>query len=203
NNRKIGRDVRKGAWSGMPIFTLSLQERATCPRSCPTWVDCYGNAMPFAQRADHTDPQFLLRLADELRYHNWTKQNGFVVRLHVLGDFYSAKYVRFWSGALRELSGLHVFGYTANLPDAQDPGERKIGEAVHALNAAFPDRCAIRFSASDPAPMGAVVVDADPESPDVIVCPAETEKTMGCGTCGLCWAPQAQNKAIAFLRHGM
>jgi len=33
-NRKIGRDVRKGPRRGWPIYMLTLEERATCPRSC-------------------------------------------------------------------------------------------------------------------------------------------------------------------------
>src|SRR5690606_22223610 len=101
------------------------------------------------------------------------------------------------------IPGLRIFGYTANLPGARDAREREIGEAIGAMNAAFPDRCVIRFSAPRPVPMGAVVIDADPRRPDVVVCPAETEKTMGCGTCGLCWAPKMRGKTIAFLRHGM
>lgn len=34
NNRKIGKVVVKGAWKGMPIYTLTLPERMTCPKSC-------------------------------------------------------------------------------------------------------------------------------------------------------------------------
>lgn len=36
-NVKIGRDVRKGKWKGYWIYTLSLEARATCPRSCEHW----------------------------------------------------------------------------------------------------------------------------------------------------------------------
>lgn len=34
SNVKIGRDVRKGKFKHYWIYTLSLQERATCPESC-------------------------------------------------------------------------------------------------------------------------------------------------------------------------
>ncbi|MBY0515046.1 MAG: hypothetical protein K2P78_14230, partial [Gemmataceae bacterium] len=64
SNVKIGRDVRKGKLKGYWIYTLSLEERATCPTSCEHWRSCYGNAMPFAKRVDHTDPAFLPALAD-------------------------------------------------------------------------------------------------------------------------------------------
>src|SRR5690606_37043752 len=43
NNVKIGNDVRKGLFRGYRIFTLTLEERATCPRSCANWTSCYGN----------------------------------------------------------------------------------------------------------------------------------------------------------------
>ena len=50
NQRKIGRKVTKGRWTGMRIFTLTLEERATCPRACQQWDSCYGNNMPYARR---------------------------------------------------------------------------------------------------------------------------------------------------------
>ena len=36
-SRKIGRTIAKGHRRGWPIFTLTLEERATCPRSCGEW----------------------------------------------------------------------------------------------------------------------------------------------------------------------
>src|SRR5262245_38746167 len=38
NNRKIGGRVTKGALRGVPVFTLTLEERATCPRTCVHWL---------------------------------------------------------------------------------------------------------------------------------------------------------------------
>lgn len=40
NNAKLGRAVEKGEWAGMPIFHLTLEERATCPRTCEQWLTC-------------------------------------------------------------------------------------------------------------------------------------------------------------------
>jgi hypothetical protein len=57
---KIGRRVTKGAWKGFPIFTLTLEERATCPVSCALWHSCYGNHMPMARRWRH-GPELLER----------------------------------------------------------------------------------------------------------------------------------------------
>jgi hypothetical protein len=43
----------------------------------------------------------------------------------------------------------------------------------------------------------------DPKAPDVIVCPAQTSKTAACSSCGLCWAPAARSKTVAWLKHGI
>jgi hypothetical protein len=60
SNVKIGRDVRKGKlFRNYWIFSLSFEERATCPSNCHHWTECYGNAMPFAKRTDHRDFQAL------------------------------------------------------------------------------------------------------------------------------------------------
>lgn len=40
NNAKTGDRIVKGPWAGCKIFTLSLVERETCPRSCATWQTC-------------------------------------------------------------------------------------------------------------------------------------------------------------------
>jgi hypothetical protein len=50
NSRKIGKRVTKGRYKGFFIFTLTLEERATCPRTCEVFGACYGNGMPYAQR---------------------------------------------------------------------------------------------------------------------------------------------------------
>lgn len=50
NNPKLGKAILKGPRAGWPIYQLSLEERATCPRSCEQWSTCYGNAMHLARR---------------------------------------------------------------------------------------------------------------------------------------------------------
>jgi hypothetical protein len=115
NSRKIGKIVAKGPWKGFPIFTLTLEERATCPRSCQQWANCYGNNMHFAQRISD-DGTLTRRLWGELAALGAENPEGFLVRLHVLGDFYSEEYVAFWRAALEEFPQLRIFGFTARIP---------------------------------------------------------------------------------------
>ncbi len=139
HNRKIGDRVTKGAWAGMPIYTLTLEERATCPRACRNWRNCYGNKMPFADR--HMPGEALERCLDtELNALARRHPGGFVVRLHVLGDFYSVNYVRCWAEWLATIPELHVFGYSAWA------SPHKVHKAICLTKAAFPHRFCIRFS---------------------------------------------------------
>lgn len=203
DQRKLGAEViRPGAWCGFPIYALTLEERATCPRSCHHWLDCYGNAMQFAVRVDGLDPGFLAALDVELADLQRRHRGGFVLRLHILGDFFSTLYVRAWRHWLDRYPALHAFGYTARGPD--DP----IGRMVLDLAAERWDRFAIRQSAEAPGPGRAVTTD-NPHPPPVaglFTCPAETShpdgtrKTKGCNTCGLCW--RAPGKAVQFILHG-
>ena len=116
NNNKIGKRsnrVKAKKWQGMPMFSLTLEERATCPTTCFRWVECYGNNMPFAHRYEHGE-LLETRLTDQLTYLARKYPGGFVVRLHILGDFYSVDYVSFWASALKTFPSLHIFGYTAH-----------------------------------------------------------------------------------------
>lgn len=209
NNRKLGAKVEKGAWKDMPIYHLTLEERASCPRSCAMWAGCYGNSLHMARRHNHLHEDFL----DLLRAEVWMlarehRHTGFVVRLHTLGDFFSVEYVRFWAELIDRLPMLHVFGYTANLPGAADPTESAIGSAIEKVAAAAWDQFAIRFS-NYRGPQGTVVIDDVRDAPEAIPCPAQhtaaeaDAKTEACAACGLCWSENARDKTIAFLRHGM
>lgn len=40
NSKKIGGMITKGPAKGFPIYTLTLEERATCPTSCRHWRSC-------------------------------------------------------------------------------------------------------------------------------------------------------------------
>lgn len=191
NSSKIGKQVTKGKWRGMPIYTLTLEERATCPATCGNWFDCYGNSMHWAHRIGH-GPEFERLLRIELDALQKQHRGGFVVRLHVLGDFYSLPYVALWLRALIDLPALRVFGYTARDPHA-DP----IGAALWKIATYHFDRFALRFSGVDLPKRGAVTIAKGAASKHV-VCPAQTGKTECCGTCGFCWASQ---RTIAFEKH--
>jgi hypothetical protein len=50
HSRKIGDEILKSKWKGFPVWTLTLEERATCPRTCQHWRSCYGNKISLAAR---------------------------------------------------------------------------------------------------------------------------------------------------------
>ncbi|MEM6586709.1 MAG: hypothetical protein AAF692_13235 [Pseudomonadota bacterium] len=197
NQRKIGRRVTKGAWAGMPIFTLTLEERATCPRSCEQWLSCYGNNMPFARR-HRLNHDLIIALMGELRQKHQRHPDGFVVRAHVLGDFGSPDdedlaltYTGMWHVAFQQIPSLRMFSYTAHDP------ETRIGKSIRAMNILYPDRCRVRFSGRDMGGEGAVVIEGLGDS-EHVVCPAQTDQTDCCATCALCWS---MDRTIEFLRH--
>lgn len=192
-NRKLGngkKTIVKGRWAGMDMYQLVLEERATCPRSCQQWSSCYGNNMYLAKRIDHRDwDKFKQTLEAELVVLAGQHPAGFVVRLHVLGDFFSKRYVALWRSAVKRHPELRVFGYTHRWPGQGDG----IGEAIAAFNDS--DRVWIRFSDRG-GPMSANVAPSD--GPEDIRCPHETGQTESCLTCGLCWQT---DKPIKFTSH--
>ena len=204
NNRKIGRIITKGVWKGMPVYTLTLAERMTCPTECHMYASCYGNAMPFARR--HAPGRALEeRIPTDLSELQAQHPNGFVVRLHILGDFYSVAYAQIWRDALRANTALRIYGYTA-LGESTDATLLKVLDVIESMNADFADRCFIRCSAPEPIPGGATVIDRLPDGATVeegVVCPAERDATACCATCGLCWEPAFRKKTIVFVKHGM
>lgn len=184
DNNKMGKGemfVRKGKWRGMPMYSLTLEERRTCSTACKQWANCYGNNMQWAHRIDHTDPEFLPTLAREVRALAALHPHGFIARLHVLGDFYSVAYVDFWRTLTESHPELHVFGFT-------HWREGEIHERIAAWNS---DRVWIRFSDAG----GEMSANVGGEG---IQCPEQTEKTKSCLTCGLCWSTKT---AIQFMEH--
>ena len=188
-SRKIGRFVTKGARRGWPIFTLTLEERATCPRSCKAWAICYGNNMQAAERITAGE-QLLEALGRELEALQGQHPGGFMVRLHILGDFYSEEYVRFWTSALDRFPALHVFGFTAHDPESE------IGKLLFDLAADHWDRFAVRFSGFMSPVLGSHLLPHAHE--EAIPCPAQTGATECCATCALCWHSR---RSISFAVH--
>lgn len=203
SNAKIGRDVRKGLFKGYWIYALSLEERATCPRSCHHWRTCYGNNMPYAKRVDHTDFKALTRgLTRQIEQLFRTgRRKGILVRLHALGDFFSCEYVGFWKQLLRQYPTLAVYGYTAR------PPESDIGKSIAFGKEEFGRRFAVRWSDGTGAKDCTVSRkdERDPLPGTAFQCPEQPRggftkagKPILCATCGLCWST---DKNVAFLEH--
>lgn len=191
DNRKVGHGtnvVSKGRWAGYPMYQLSLQERATCTRSCRQWAACYGNNMTFAFRIDHTHPEFFPKLEAELQLLAKTYRHGFVVRLHVLGDFYSQSYLNFWVQQTQAYKNLHIFGFTHHLRESE------IGETVTEWNR--DDRVWVRFSDQG----GEMSANVGPEEDTTLgfQCPQQVDKTESCLTCAACWST---TRPVRFLPH--
>ena len=191
-SRKIGAVVTKGPRKGWPVFTLTLEERRTCPRSCGEFLTCYGNNMQAAERIEH-GAALELALEGELRELQRAHPGGFVVRLHVLGDFADVDYVEYWRCALKDFPALHVFGFTAHAPDSP------IGRAVARVGLDHGwTRWAVRFSGAPHEEGAARVLGPGETDADAVLCPAQTGATECCATCGLCWQ---STRSIAFRRH--
>lgn len=215
-NVKLGKKITRGKLKGAPIYTVTLEERATCPVSCAHWKTCYGNNMMFAIRYDANDA-LIDTMESELIELQRKHPNGFMVRLHVLGDFFSIAYVAKWAKWLTMFPALNIYGYTANQPDATDTLERSIGLALLSLRTASPTRFAIRFSGNFDHDTWTALSADDSRAVDMVankqafICPTQIsvetgklakkdEKTLvpDCGACGLCWTAQ---KPVVFLTH--
>ncbi len=129
-----------------------------------------------------------------------------MVRLHVLGDFYSEGYTQFWQRMMALFPMLCVWGYTHRPPNS------RIGRRITWLNQNMPSRWVVRFSVSETMARRysrhsrATTIWRKPEDtvvPEGHVCPASIEAAVACGTCGLCWAPEMEGKTIVFPGHGM
>lgn len=196
NNKKLGFVVSKGKHKGKRIYSLTLPERETCPRSCHHWDDCYGNNMPFAVRYSVSDWEaFVGRLEYEIATLLEKHKHGILIRLHVLGDFFSSDYIRFWDGLLSFYGdSLAVYGYTAHNPGS------KLGVLVGRLNLTYPERCEIRYShgANYNRLFDQRFAAEESFDGDSFDCPEQTGKVKDCASCGLCWEA---TKTVRFLTH--
>ena len=195
-NPKLGKKVLKGIYKNYKFKTLTLVERETCPKDCFHWSDCYGNNMPFAHRFSAKDEQLLMnRIYEDLL--NSTNQL-LLIRLHILGDFFSVKYVKFWRKMLNTFDNIALYGYTANNINSSIPLSRAIAKEIIKLN--NNEHCHIRFSNDLKASFSANSYDVvKPVKGVSIVCPVQENKTANCGTCGLCWNQKDQQ--IIFKTH--
>jgi len=195
-NIKLGKKVIKGMYNNYKLKTVTLIERETCPADCIHWDDCYGNNMPFAHRINHEDQNLLQkRIYNELL--NSTNQL-LLIRLHVLGDFFNVKYVKFWSIMLNTFKNIALYGYTANNINSKIELSRDIAKEIIKLN--YSKHSHIRFSNDLTNSFSANSYDiVKPIKGKSILCPVQENKTANCGTCGLCWNQNSQS--IIFKTH--
>ncbi len=179
----------------MTMYSLTLEERATCPSDCEQWDNCYGDNMPFAHRFDHTDPNFTSSLEQQLSSLNDKHPDGFVVRLHVLGDFYSGQYIVQWQLWLHQFENMNVFGYTHHEYTSQ------LGSMINNVNNIHKDRFRVRFSDDLDTAFNASVID-ETDAPTWngagIICPEQLGKTDSCASCGYCWT---SDQPVVFIEH--
>ena len=184
--------VKKGKFKGYVIFTLTLEERATCPRECYHWDNCYGNNMVFAHRIEH-GPALEAKLREEVE-ELCNTYKGVIIRLHVLGDFYSVQYVAFWQSLLCKYDNLAVWGYTGNTRNSD------IGLAIRAVRGGFGNRFAVRFSNDLIYKFAANSTErAAPVKGRSFVCPEQTGDVANCANCALCWS--ADTRQVLFMTH--
>lgn len=198
SNVKIGGMMKKGRWAGMPIFSLTLEERKTCPTTCQRWNSCYGDNMFMAFRYQ-TGYHLESALRADLEALSAKHPKGYVVRLHVLGDFYSVRYVQGWTKALELHPALHIYGYTHWQKGTE------IGDKVAAMVARHPAKVGIlrsdnEHAGTDSLPSAMVIPanSAAKHSATNLICPNETGKVASCGECGLCMNGRT---SVSFLDH--
>lgn len=191
SNAKLGFRITSKVWRYKRLYSLTLVERDTCPRSCHHWDDCYGNNMPFAHRFDIEGlmEQLAIEIPELIEKH----PAGIVIRLHVLGDFFSTEYVAFWERMLTEYPTLSLFGYTAREIDSD------IGKAIYVMNLRYGERCIIRYSRNQSFDtVGQSYAAEESFTGESFTCPEQTGKLDSCADCGLCWTVA---KTVRFLSH--
>ena len=190
NNAKLGFKITSNKWKGKRLYSLTLTERETCPTSCHHWDDCYGNNMPFAHRFSTNGLEE--KLETEIESLTKKHKEGIVIRLHVLGDFYSKEYVQFWQEMLLQFPTLCLFGYTANWESTP------IGREIYLLNIRFHDRCVIRYSKNEQYTSPNRYAGNQLFKGKGFDCPEQTGRLPSCAACGLCWSA---NRTVRFINH--
>jgi len=119
---------------------------------------------------------------------------GVIIRLHVLGDFYSVEYVELWQHLLTKFDNLAIWGFTGYKPTSD------IGLAIRAVRGGFGERFAVRFSNAPEWQFSANSADLiKPAKNKSVICPEQTGQTESCSTCTICWA--AKDMQVLFQTH--
>lgn len=208
NVKLDGGNFRKGAHKGLPLYSLTLVERMTCYEGCAAFKICYGNKMQFANRIK-PDAFLMPRLHGEIKALSAKHPDGFSVRLHVLGDFYSAEYVEFWGDMLARYPQLHAYGYTHQVGEIKasiDSLWLHYGARFNILQSDG-DCDDIRPIALLETTLGADKLPVCPQQVHTDACKPNCNrgpkrhvgKVAGCTACGLC--TNASIKGVRFLVH--
>ena len=204
DNAKLSNDKAgvwtKGAFKGLPLYSLTLEERATCEVTCAAWDLCYGNHMAFASRWDVTQDnghRLMTILEEELDILDIHHPSGYSIRLHILGDFFSTSYVAWWGKMLRLHPLLKVYGYSHRTGT--------IGRAITRIYNSYPGRFVIFNSDGNISSIGKsnsrplALLETTKGANQLPTCPKQTHKTESCLTCGLCTNPNV--KGVTFELH--
>ena len=98
--------------------------------------------MPFAHRFSAEDQNLLQkRIYEDLLN---SSNQLLLIRLHILGDFFNVKYVKFWSIMLNTFKNIAIYGYTANNINSKIELSRDIAKEIIKLN--YNKHSHIRFS---------------------------------------------------------
>ena len=196
-NKKLGKKVLKGNKKDFKMYTLTLVERSTCTNECEHYLTCYGNNMMYAIRFNPYNKNFLIRLESDIKTiaNKPNNKKGFLLRLHVLGDFYNVDYVLFWKRMLQLYPNLNIYGYTRNHNNSKYLDKRNIANEIIKLNTLFSTRFYIRFSNKLDIEESANSIELGKKG---ITCLAQVDEKKTCATCTLCWSSK---KPINFITH--
>ena len=148
--------------------------------------------MAFAHRIEH-GPALEAKLGEEIE-ELCNTYKGVIIRLHVLGDFYSVDYVNLWAWWLSEYDNLAVWGYTGRTR------ESKIGQRIEKTRQRFGNRFSVRFSNNLDYIFSANSTERQqPKAGQSFVCPEQTGDVANCASCALCWA--ATDRQVLFMTH--
>ncbi len=193
-NIKLGKVITKGKYKGMKMFTLTLIERETCTNECEHYTTCYGNNMHRTHRFE-VNEAFMMRLESDIHNTALKYPQGFMVRLHVLGDFESVQYVEFWNRMLYTYPSLHIYGYSRNHITSKYEHINAIGYKIIRVRTTHKERFAIRFSNKLDEEYSANSRDITDKG---ITCLAQVKTNVSCSDCTLCWSSK---KPIGFITH--
>jgi len=132
------------------------------------------------------------KIEEEIGFLLAKHKHGVVIRLHVLGDFYSMDYVQFWMRMLTMHPKLSIFGYTGV------PVDGNIATSIQLMNSIYTSQCFIRFSRNNEFDDEGSYAAEESFEGKSFDCLEQTKKAKNCAACGLCWMTA---KTVRFVTH--